>query len=342
MSSVLLLYRRSRIIKKRDNDRHGLLYHPEMRRRTILAWIALFAIWIVWGSTYMAIRIMVLDLPPLAAASLRFASAGLVLGVAALVLERRAASPTPAQIRDYAAVGVLLLAGGNALVSLAEQSVPSGIAALVVSTVALWVTLLDGLRPGGRQWSARVWLGALFGVAGVFVIARPSGLSSLQYAFGIGALVLASLSWSIGSIFAQTITRRLPLLTAATIEMLAGSAALFAESRLAGENLAALASGSSSAYLGWLYLVVFGSLVGFTAFAYALNELPASTVGTYAYVNPLVALILGAVFLGEPMSRALIVSAVFILAGVVLTTWPRRDRRPRIRVPSATDNEADD
>ncbi|MBN2369909.1 MAG: EamA family transporter [Vicinamibacteria bacterium] len=318
-----------------------LSYHPKTLRRTILAWIALFTIWIVWGSTYMAIRVVVLELPPLAAASLRFAAAGLVFGVAALVLDRRTAPPTLTQIRDYAAVGVLLLAGGNALVSLAERSVPSGIAALVVSTVALWVTLLDGLRPGGRQWSARVWLGALLGVAGVFVIACPSGLSSLQYSFGIGALVLASLLWSIGSVFAQTITRRLPLLTAATIEMLAGSAALFAESRLAGEDLAALAHGSRDVYLGWLYLVIFGSLVGFTAFAYALNELPASTVGTYAYVNPLVALILGAVFLGEPMSRALSASAGLIIAGVVLTTWPRRGRRPRIRVPIASDHDAE-
>ena len=131
---------------------------------------------------------------------------------------------------------------------------------------------------------------------------------------------MASLAWTVGSLYAQSVPKRLPLFSASAVEMLAGSAVLFVQSRLFGENLGALRVASREAWLGVAYLVVFGSIIGFTAFAYCLNELPATTVGTYAYVNPVVAVSLGHLILGEPVSAGLLTGAVLILGAVLLTT----------------------
>jgi drug/metabolite transporter (DMT)-like permease len=184
---------------------------------------------------------------------------------------------------------------------------------------------LDGLRPGGEPWTARVWVGTLVGLVGVVFVARPEGEVSAGHWPGVVGLQVASLSWTIGSLYAQSVKKRLPLFTASAVEMLAGSAVLFLESRIFGEDLGRLGAASSQAWLGLLYLGVFGSLVGFTAFAYCLNELPATTVGTYAYVNPVVAVSLGALLLKEPLSPGLLVGGTLILIAVLLSTLrPRR------------------
>jgi len=299
-----------------------------MRSARVLPWLALLVVWVVWGSTYLAIRIVVLEMPPLAAAALRFGVAGAVMAAVAAVVDRRHGWPSRRQWLDYALVGVLLLAGGNALVMWAEKTVPSGIAALIVATVPMWFTLLDGLRPGGQPWTVRVWAGTAIGLVGVAFVARPAGGVEPGHWPAIVALQVAALSWTVGSLYAQSVPKRLPLLTASAVEMIAGSAVLFLESRLFGEDLARLGTASSSAWLGLAYLGVFGSLVGFTAFAYCLNELPASTVGTYAYVNPVVAVALGAVVLGETVSGGLVLGAVLILLAVLLSTMRKRPARP--------------
>ncbi len=289
-------------------------------------WVALFIIYTVWGSTYLAIRLAVHEMPPFAAAALRFFAAGLVMAAAAVVVDRSQGRPTRRQILDYALVGVLLLAGGNALVMWAEKSIPSGIAALIVATVPLWMLLFDGLRPGGEPWTLRVWVGTLLGLAGVAFVARPEGGVAPGHWAGVIGLTVASLSWTIGSLYAQSIPRKLPLASAAAVEMLAGSVLLFVESRVVGEDLGAFATASPRAWGALAYLAVFGSLIGFTAFAYCLDHLPATTVGTYAYVNPVVAVSLGALLLDEPLSKGLLIGGGLILAAVVLTTL--RPRRP--------------
>ena len=289
----------------------------------------------------MAIRIVVREMPPLAAGSFRFLAAGLAMAAIALVVDRRHPRPTRRQIADYAFVGVLLLAGGNALVMWSEKRIPSGIAALIVATVPLWFLLLDGLRPGGQPWTVRVWLGTAVGLLGVALVARPQEGVGAGHWVAIGALQVATLSWTVGSLYAQSIERRLPLVTAAAVEMLAGSVVLFLESRLLGEDLRLIGSASSSAWLGLLYLAVFGSLVGFTAFAYCLNELPASTVGTYAYVNPVVAVVLGSLFLGETLSAGLVMGAGLILVAVVLTTLRTRPSGGASRPAPATEASED-
>ena len=299
------------------------------RHRGLLPWIALLVIWTVWGSTYLAIRVVVRQMPPFAAASLRFGVAGLVMAAVAFFVDRRHGWPTRRQWLDYALIGVLLLGGGNALVMWAEKTVPSGIAALIVATVPMWITFLDGLRPGGQPWTVRVWVGTLIGLLGVALVALPEGGVQAGHWLAVIALQVASISWTIGSLYSQSVATRLPLFSASAVEMLAGSAALFLESRLVREDLAAFGTASPVTWGALAYLAAFGSLVGFTAFAYCLNELPASTVGTYAYVNPVVAVLLGSLVLGEPVSAGLVSGGVLILLAVLLTTMRRRARHPR-------------
>ena len=285
-----------------------------------LAWACLFTIYVVWGTTYLAIRVVVQEMPPFAAAAMRFSSAGLVLALLALVFERAHGLPTARQWRDYGIAGVCFLAGGNAGVMWAEQRVPSGLAALLVATVPLWVTFLDGLRPGGQRWTRRVWLGVLLGFIGVVFVARPQGGAEGGHWFGIAALQVASLLWTFGALFVQSLPQKLPTFWATAVEMIVGSVFLLIESLVAGEDLHRFAVASSDAWYGLAYLAVFGSLIGFTAFAYALHELPASTVGTYAYVNPVVAVLLGRLFLREPLAGSTLVGAALIVVAVVVTT----------------------
>jgi len=289
-----------------------------------MPWLSLLVVWVVWGSTYLAIRVVVREMPPLAAAGMRFACAGAIMGMVALVVDRRRGRPSPRQVVDYALIGVLLLTVGNSLVMWSERTVPSGTAALIVATVPVWLLLLDGLRPGGQPWTVRVWVGTAVGLAGVALVASPRGEAGAAHWLAVLALQSACLSWTVGSLYAQSVKNRLPLATAAAIEMLAGAAAICVASWLLGEDWSSLGAASPRAWGGVAYLVVFGSLVGFTAFAYCLNELPATTVGTYAYVNPVVAVFLGWLILGEPLTPGLLGGGALILASVVLTTLRRR------------------
>jgi drug/metabolite transporter (DMT)-like permease len=292
-------------------------------RGLLLPWLSLLVVWVVWGSTYLAMRIVVREMPPLPAAGTRFVAAGSIMGLVALIVDRRHGWPSRRQWLDYSAIGILLLTIGNVLVMWAEKTVPSGIAALIVATVPVWILLLDGLRPGGRPWTLRVWIGTTIGLAGVFLVARPEGHVDATHWLAILSLQVACLAWTVGSLYAQSVPKRLPLASAAAVEMLAAGAAIVAGSFAFGSDWSAMATASRSAWGGILYLLVFGSLVGFTAFAYCLNELPASTVGTYAYVNPVVAVVLGWLILREPLTPGLLGGGALIVLSVILTTLRR-------------------
>ena len=205
-----------------------------------------------------------------------------------------------------------------------EKRIPSSIAALIVASTPVWLTLFDGFRATGQRWTVRVWTGTLIGLIGVVLVARPEGGIDPGHWSSIWALQAATLAWTAGTLYAQSVPRRLPLFTAAAIEMLAGALALTALSVFIGEDVSPFASASRHAWLGLAYLTVFGSLVAFTAFAYCVNELPASTLGTYAYVNPVVAVILGAAFLDERVTSGLVAGGALILVAVLFTTLGRR------------------
>ena len=294
------------------------------RHRRLLPYLSLLVIWVVWGSTYLFIRIAVQEMPPFAAGFTRFMVSGLVMAGVALWIDRDKGRPTLRQVLDYALIGVLLLSIGNALVMWSERRVPSGIAALIVAAVPLYLTFFDGLRRGGQPWTGRVWLGVVVGLLGVALVARPG--AGAGHWSALIALQVATLSWTFGTLYAQSVPRKLPLASAAAIEMLAGSLVLGVLSLLTGERQSAMLHASGSAWGALLYLVTFGSLVGFTAFAYCVNELPASTVGTYAYVNPIVAVTLGALILREPLSPSIVAGGALIVAAVVLTTLRLRPR----------------
>ncbi len=296
--------------------------------RNLLPWLSLLTIWIVWGSTYLAIRVAVREMDPFAAAAARYLLAGVAMAGIAMVVDRANGWPTRSQLLHYSLIGVLFLGFGNGFVMWSEKRIPSGIAALLVATVPLWMTILDGLRPGGQPWSVRAWIGTLIGLVGVFLVARPEGGDWSGHLAGIAALQVATIAWSIGALYSQSVPKKLPVMTASAVEMLVGAGALLLESKLAGEDLATLRAASADAWWSLAYLVVFGSLVGFTAFSYCLNELPAATVGTYAYVNPVVAVALGAFFLGEPLSAWLLVGGALILLAVILTTLAAQSKRP--------------
>lgn len=280
-------------------------------------WTALGLVYVVWGSTYLAIGYVVDTMPALLAASLRFAVAGLLLAV--YIGLRRGWSALHCSRREAGnafGVGALLLLGGNGLVSLAQQrDIPSGLAALLVAAVPLWVVLLragTGDRPTGRTM-----VGVGIGFAGVAVLllpgARPEGVALLPAA----TVVASSVLWSIGS-FTATRARqpRNALLTTAW-QMAGGTVALSLAGLMRGERFE-LEAISTQSVIGLGYLIVFGSLVGFTAYSWLLGVAPVSKVATYAYVNPVVAVLLGALVAGEAVGGVTLVGGAITLLAVAV------------------------
>jgi drug/metabolite transporter (DMT)-like permease len=283
-------------------------------------WIALLTIYTVWGSTYLAIRYAVETIPPFLMAGTRFLVAGAILYV-----WRRASgdpAPTRGQWLRAAVVGLLLLLGGNGLVSLAEQNVASGIAALIIGSVPLWMTTIEAVRPGGVRPNAFGILGLLIGFGGIALLVSPSlssGNPASSHSLGIITLLFAAFFWSLGSIYSRH--ARLPdsSLLSTGMEMLAGGLGLYLAGTLTGEwHQLVLAGVTARSWLSLLYLVLFGSMVGFTAYAWLLRSAPVSLVSTYAYVNPLVAILLGSLFAQETLTVHILISALVIIGSVVL------------------------
>ncbi len=286
---------------------------------------AFAAVYLVWGSTYYAIAIGVQTIPPFLLAGLRHLSVGIVFYPLFRRLSRE--TLTLPQWRTAAITGVLLLLCGNGTVSWAERFVPSGIAALLVATVSLWMVIIDWLRPGGTRPTPRVIAGFLLGFAGMVLLVGPRNLGGSERVdpFAALALILASLAWAAGSIFAKhSPVPKSPLLGVA-MQTLAGGSALLVVAAFSGEFRGFHpASVSLKSWLALLYLIVFGSALGFSAYVYILKHSSASRVGTYAFVNPVVALFLGWLLGGEPFTlRTLLASAVILAAVLLVITAPR-------------------
>ncbi|WIG58489.1 MAG: Permease of the drug/metabolite transporter (DMT) superfamily [Ktedonobacterales bacterium] len=288
---------------------------------------ALLAVYIIWGSTYLAIRFAIETLPPLLMAGVRFLLAGILLY--GWVRLRGGARPKLLHWRTAAVLGGLLLVGGNGGVVWAEQFVPSGLTALLVSMAPIWMALLDWLRPGGQRPRVMVAVGLALGLGGVaLLVAAGSTQSSgpLQIG-GLLLVVAASFSWALGSLYAQHAPSPTSPLLGTAMEMLAGGALLMVIALATGE-LGQLhpdaISVRSLAALG--YLVIFGSLVGFSCYVWLLRNTALSLASTYAYVNPMVAVFLGWALAGEQLSPLTFVAAAIILASVVLITTFRAAR----------------
>jgi len=283
--------------------------------------VAFAIIYVVWGSTYLAIRFAIETLPPFLMASARFFIAGAMLYAWSRVFGG-AARPTPAQWRATAVIGVLLLLGGNGLVVWAEYRVPSGIAALIIGIEPCIVVLLDWLRPSGVRPTGRVVAGLVLGLAGLVWLVGPDAIlggGRVDF-FGAVALVLASLSWAVGSIYSRHASMPSPFL-ASGMQMLAGGAALLLLGVALGEPAAtAWAAVSAKSVLAWIYLIIFGSIVGFSTYIWLLRVTTLARASTYAYVNPIVAVLLGWLLADEPLTLRTLVAAAVIVGGVVLIT----------------------
>jgi drug/metabolite transporter (DMT)-like permease len=287
-------------------------------------WLALGTVYVVWGSTYLGIAVAIESMPPFLMLALRFAIAGGLLLGWELLRNGRSILPTRREVRDSAIVGSLLLGIGNGFVALAEKSVPSGIAAILIALMPVWLAVLGWVYFRDRL-PRIVILGVLVGLVGVVLLIWPFGGGDDKGfdLLGIAALILSPIGWSHGSLFAAR-RARLPkqALVATALQMLFGSAFLLLEGVLTGElgrfHPEAITLRSLVALL---YLITIGSMLAFNAYAWLLRHAPLSLIGTYAYVNPVVAVALGAIFLAEPISaRTLIASAVIVAAVAVIVT----------------------
>lgn len=293
---------------------------------------AFAAVYVIWGSTYFAIRVAVESIPPFLMAGLRHLTVGLVFYPAL----RRVTGEKPNffQWRTAFVVGVLLLAVGNGTVSWAEKMVPSGIAALLVATVSLWLVLIDWLRPGGHRPRPLVIAGLVLGFAGMALLVGPEriGASGRVNLLGAGALMAASFAWALGSIYSRHHPLPQSPLLGMGMESLCGGAVLCLTALATGElrhfHFADVTTRSWTA-LG--YLILFGSGLGLSAYVYILKHSTAARVATYAFVNPVVALFLGWFFAAEPLTaRTLAASGVILTAVLLVIGVPKREAKREV------------
>lgn len=281
-------------------------------------WTALIAVWIIWGTTYLAIRVVNESIPPLLGAAVRFLTAGAILFAFSIRRGNREGDrPTLRQWRSAAVIGTLLVFGGNGLVSLAEDSISSGLAALLVALVPLWLSLFDRVLFGKRLRAVAI-VGLVGGFGGAALLAAGS-LEGESDPAGVVLVIGATILWSCGSLFARRADLPARPLVGTGMEMLCGGAVQLLVGIILGEvadlRWSAITAASASAVA---YLIVFGSLIAFSCYVWLLRSAPTPLVATYAFVNPVVAVTLGAIILGEDVTLRTAVAGVIIVVSVAL------------------------
>jgi drug/metabolite transporter (DMT)-like permease len=287
--------------------------------------IAAFAsIYLVWGSTYLAIRYAIETIPPFTMGGIRFLVSGAMLY--AWARYRGAPKPTRLHWRNAVIAGGFLLLGGNGAVVWAEQFVPSGLTALLVSILPFWLVIIEWARPPRRRPSSVILAGLVLGFIGIIVLVGPGNVGGHGDIRPLGALVLilGSLSWAIGSFWSRDANLPESGLLTTGMEMLGGGALLFIVGALSGElSRFDIHQVSKVSTIGLLYLITFGSLIGFTSYIWLLDKVSPARLGTYAYVNPVVAVLLGWAIAGEALSIRTAVAAAIVICAVALITTAR-------------------
>ncbi|MBE0670109.1 MAG: EamA family transporter [Anaerolineales bacterium] len=281
-------------------------------------WIALIALYIVWGSTYLGIKIAIETIPPFLQAGIRFMISGAIL----IIWQRSIGQPMPTRKQWISAsiVGTLLLLGGNGLVSWAEQFIPSGIAALIIGSVPMFLVIAEGIRPGGVKPTWQAIVGIVIGFIGIYVLVGPSKNDDgmVLNTFGVIALLSACLFWTLGSIYSKTADLPKSILMSTGAQMLMGSLGGFVIAGVTGEiSNWDIASVSLRSIYGLSYLILIGSLIGFVSYGWLLQNAPISLVATYAYVNPIVAVLLGSWLGNEPLEPRIWLAAAIIVGSVM-------------------------
>ncbi|MBK8616645.1 MAG: EamA family transporter [Anaerolineales bacterium] len=292
-------------------------------------WLALLALYIVWGSTYLGIKIAIETIPPFFHGGIRFLISGLIL-----IIWQRAAGqsmPTGKQWISTAIIGSLLLLGGNGLVAWAEQFIPSGIAALIIASVPMFLVIGEAIRPNGVKPNWQGIVGLLIGFVGIFILVGPaefSGGGTKLNPLGVAALLAACLFWATGSIYSKSADLPKSSLMNTGAQMLTGSISLFIISFVTGElNGWEISAVSARSLYGLSYLIFVGSLVGFVSYGWLLQNAPISLVSTYAYVNPVVAVLLGVWFGNETLEPRMWIATAIIIGSVIFIN----STRPKVK-----------
>jgi drug/metabolite transporter (DMT)-like permease len=294
------------------------------RRTAYLAWVA---VCVLWGTTYLGIRVALETIPPALVGGLRFTAAGLLL--LAILTARGEAMIGPSQWRGLALIGFLTICVGNGGVIWAEQWVPSGIAAVTVATIPFWMIGIDALTRDGDPLSTRLVVGLLVGFGGILLLVWPDITAGTteghRFLLGILALQIACVGWAIGSAISRRHARSEHVLSAAAMQMLFGGLFMLAAATARGEwsHLAL----NARTLVAEIYLTLAGSIVGYSAYTYALRHLPTATVSLYAYANPVLAVVLGAVIAGEPFGPRVVIGSLMVLTGSALVQWREKTRK---------------
>ncbi len=304
----------------------------------LATWTGLLVLYVVWGSTYLGMKLAIDTMPPFVMGVLRFVPAGVLLGIGVWIHARgRIPRPSLVQLRDAGIVGTLLLLGGTGLVAYGEQTIPTGIAALLIALVPLWLAIFGRVLFGDRV-PALAAIGIGVGLLGVVILAWPADATAALDPLGLGVLLVAPMLWSLGTLFAaKRAVLPAPALFSTAIQMVAAGLAFLVAAVVTGQA-AQLDLGAVSAvsWFGIGYLVLVGALVGYTTYAWLLTVAPLGRISTYAYINPVVAVLLGSLVLGEALTpRTVVASVVIVVAVALIVTARGREGRTAATAPEA-------
>jgi drug/metabolite transporter (DMT)-like permease len=297
-----------------------------------MTWLSLWTVYLIWGSTYFAIAYVIESMPPLLAMGIRFLIAGLLLaliisfrqGVGELKIPR-------AEMRSSLLMGFLLLGFGIGTVSIAQAYVPSGIVALIIAALPLWIAIFRTIS--GERLAKTSWLGLAIGFAGVALLLKPGSISPVSeiensklFLFML-LVLLGNIGWALGTFLAPRFPLPKNTLVFTAYEMLAGGASLTIAGFIKGESISDFLDATSWSWLWFVYLIIFGSIAAYSAYLWLVANAPVSLTATYAYVNPIIAVALGAIFLDELITGAYAIGGLIILIGVILVVSVERIKK---------------
>lgn len=297
-----------------------------------LTWLSLWTVYLIWGSTYFAIAYVIESMPPLLAMGIRFLIAGLLLALIISLRQGPSELKIPrAELRSSLLMGFLLLGFGIGTVSIAQAYVPSGIVALIIAALPLWIAIFRTIS--GEQLAKVSWLGLMIGFAGVALLLKPGSITPVSdiensklFLFML-LVLLGNIGWALGTFLAPRFPLPKNTLVFTAYEMLAGGASLTLAGFIKGESISDFLDATSWSWLWFVYLIIFGSIAAYTAYLWLVANAPVSLTATYAYVNPIIAVALGAIFLDELITSAYAIGGLIILIGVILVVSVERIKR---------------
>jgi drug/metabolite transporter (DMT)-like permease len=297
-----------------------------------LTWLSLWTVYLIWGSTYFAIAYVIESMPPLLAMGIRFLIAGILLALIISLRQGPSELKIPrAELRSSLLMGFLLLGFGIGTVSIAQAYVPSGIVALIIAALPLWIAIFRTIS--GERLVKLSWLGLVIGFAGVALLLKPGSITPVSeiensklFLFML-LVLLGNIGWALGTFLAPRFPLPKNTLVFTSYEMLAGGASLTLAGFIKGESISDFLDATTWSWFWFIYLIIFGSIAAYTAYLWLVANAPVSLTATYAYVNPIIAVALGAIFLDELITSAYAIGGLIILVGVVLVVSVERTKK---------------